>query len=103
MARVKPKSADREPALIADLRAAILEADVNGYALAKKAGIDHASVSRFLRRERSLSLDSAARLVEALGLKVVRPSRPRKFAGRPSTEIAGTGDTLPIGGDGEDR
>jgi DNA-binding phage protein len=81
MPRVRPKSSDREPALIAELRDAIRDASVNNYRLAQKAGIDEAAVRKFLSRERSLSLDSAARLAEALGLRIVRPSRPRKFAG----------------------
>jgi hypothetical protein len=82
MPRVKPKSTDREPGLVAELRLAILEARVNSYQLALRAGIDEAAVRKFVARQRSLSLDSAARLVEALGLKMVRPARPRKFPGR---------------------
>lgn len=77
----RPKASDREPALIVELRASIAESGANCYQLAAKAGIDESGLRRFVSRERSLSLDSAARLVEALGLKILRPSKPRRFAG----------------------
>ena len=80
MPRGKP-AASQEPAVITELRAAIEDSKANPYQLAKKAGIDQSAVRKFLSRERSLSLDSGARLCEALGLKLVRPARPRKFAG----------------------
>lgn len=72
---------DREPALVAELRDAIRDCEATLYRLAQKAGVDEASVRRFVTRERSLSLDSGARLVEALGLRIVRPPRPRRFSG----------------------
>jgi len=69
----------REPALVAELRSAIADSKASPYALAKAAGLDEAAVRKFIGRARSLSLDSAARLADALGLRLVRPAKPRKI------------------------
>ena len=44
--------------------------------LARRSGVDHASLSRFLRGDRSLSLGTASRLFDVLGLRVVEPESP---------------------------
>jgi predicted transcriptional regulator len=73
---------DREPPLIVELRASIEECRASPYRLAEKAGIHESAIRKFVARTRSLSLDSAARLCEILGLRVLRPTKPRRFAGR---------------------
>ncbi len=46
--------------------------------LARRVGLSPAQVSRFLKGERGLSLESIDRLMEALGLEVViRPGKGR--------------------------
>lgn len=82
MPRGKALKSAREPALVAELRSAIADSGATPYAVAKAAGVDEAAVRKFLTRSRSLGIDSAGRIAEALGLRLVRPSRPRKI-GRP--------------------
>jgi predicted transcriptional regulator len=73
------KNQDSEPTMIVELRASISESGATPYALARRAGIDESAIRKFVARTRSLSLDSAARLVEVLGLRVLRPTKPRRF------------------------
>ena len=83
-ARRKPRPTPAlEQPLTREIRAAIADDARSPYALAKDAGIDEASLRRFISRERGLSLDSADALAVALGLQVVRKSRVRK-APRPA-------------------
>ena len=79
----RPRKATRKAAafdqpLTREIRQAIAEDGRNLNALAVDAGVDQAAVRRFMSRERSLSLESADRLAVALGLSLVRKSRPRK-------------------------
>ncbi len=83
MPRASARTAGHEPALASELRSAIDESGANWYQLAKRAGIDESAVRKFSTRERSLSLDSAGRLADALGLRLVRPGKARKFPGAP--------------------
>lgn len=76
----KGSATSHEPPLITELRSAIADSGQTPYELAKEAGINPAAVYRFLTRERSLSLDSAARIHQSLGLKTVRPSKLRAKA-----------------------
>lgn len=61
-----------------ELLAAIADDPRCVYALARDAGIQEASLRRFVARQRSLTLESADKLTEALGLKLVRKPRARK-------------------------
>ena len=58
-----------------------------GHAVARSAGVDPGIISRFLRHERGLTLETLNRLAEALGLRLVEIPRaadqPRKPAGAP--------------------
>jgi plasmid maintenance system antidote protein VapI len=56
------------------LRRAILESGMTRYAIAVKAGVDQAALSRFVSGKRSMSLETADKLMDALDLEV----RPRK-------------------------
>lgn len=56
------------------LRRAICNSGETYYALAKRTGVDAVVISRFVAGERSLRLDTAAKLAEALDLEL----RPRK-------------------------
>lgn len=53
------------------LRDAILTSERSRYRLAKDSGVTEAALSRFVRGERSLSLESVDALCEALGLELV--------------------------------
>ncbi|MBL7140809.1 MAG: helix-turn-helix transcriptional regulator [Planctomycetes bacterium] len=59
------------------LRKAILDAEVSRYALSKMTGVNQGVLSRFVNRERSITMDTAAKLATALGLELKR-TRQRK-------------------------
>jgi plasmid maintenance system antidote protein VapI len=63
----------KEP-LSATLRRTILESGMTRYAIAAKTGVDQAALSRFVAGKRSMSLETADKLMDVLGLEV----RPRK-------------------------
>jgi transcriptional regulator with XRE-family HTH domain len=75
--------------LIALIKEAVRDSGLSLNELARRSRISSAQLSRFMTGERSLTLDSAARLFEPLGLRVVRerpaaplpeppPPRPRR-------------------------
>ena len=49
------------------LRRAILESGITRYAIAVKAGVDQAALGRFVSGKRSMSLETADKLMDALG------------------------------------
>jgi len=57
----------------AQLRTAILTADISRYRLAKVSGVSEAALSLFVNGHRTLTLTSAAKVAKALGLEL----RPR--------------------------
>ncbi len=54
------------------LRAAIRGSGLSLYKLAKRTRVDHGQLSRFLRGERSITLETADRIAEELGLRLAR-------------------------------
>jgi transcriptional regulator with XRE-family HTH domain len=70
MAKSKPKPSEATSPLSDQLRAVIAGRKLSAFAVAIAAGLDPAIVSRFVARERSLSLASADRIAEALGLRL---------------------------------
>ncbi len=80
MPRPKSRPADAEPPLITELRSAIADSGQTLYGLARDAGVGEPGLRRFVSRERSLSLGSAALLCQALGLKLIRSSKLRAKA-----------------------
>jgi DNA-binding phage protein len=52
------------------LRRAVDAAEKSRYRIALDAGIDHATLSRFMNRKGGLSMDGLDRLAEALGLEL---------------------------------
>ena len=54
------------------LRRAVEESDMSLVQLAERSGVNKGILSRFLRRERSMTLGTAARLAEVLGLELRR-------------------------------
>ncbi len=60
------------------------------YRLARRTGVHQATISRFVRGERGISLTSAARLAVALKLTL----RPRHTMGKPRAKVTSEpGDT----------
>lgn len=52
------------------IRAAIETSDLTPYEIAKRSGVDKASLSRFIAGDRSLSLESIEKLAPELGLEI---------------------------------
>jgi hypothetical protein len=59
------------------LRQAVRESELTRYAISVRTRIDQGTLSRFIKGERGMSLDSVDRLMECLGLEI-RPVRNRK-------------------------
>lgn len=53
------------------IRKAIKKGRFTAYRLSKETGIHHSIIVRFVNKERSLSLATASKLIEALGLELV--------------------------------
>jgi ribosome-binding protein aMBF1 (putative translation factor) len=68
MANKKP----RVDTLGKDLRRAIQESGMAPTELAKKAGINHGVLSRFLRDERTITMPLASSLCKVLGLRLAK-------------------------------
>jgi ribosome-binding protein aMBF1 (putative translation factor) len=60
------------------LRRAIEESGMSCRAVAAAAGVPEKCVQRFVKGERDLKLETAAKLATALGLKLVETGRPRR-------------------------
>ncbi|MBL7141309.1 MAG: helix-turn-helix domain-containing protein [Planctomycetes bacterium] len=68
---------DKKSDIEEQLRQAILNAGMSRYALSKMAGVTQAMLSRFVHRQRSITMGTAAKLAAALGLEF-RPVRGRR-------------------------
>jgi hypothetical protein len=62
------------------LRQAVRESELTRYTISVRTGIDQGTLCRFIRGERGMSLDSADRLMECLGLEI-RPRRRKRQEG----------------------
>ena len=56
--------------IVNQLRKAIKGSGETQYAISKATGVDQSVLSRFLKRERTISLETAARLCKYLGLEL---------------------------------
>jgi cyanate lyase len=73
MPRLSPRSA---MSLTEQLQEAIRSGGTSRYAISKATGIDQALLCRFLKGQSALSLESADKVLGALGLEVtIRPRR----------------------------
>lgn len=67
------------PRLLTAIREAIERSDESAAAISRGAGVNRSQVSRLMSGERSLSIESAERLMDYLGLEVIqKPKRLRK-------------------------
>jgi transcriptional regulator with XRE-family HTH domain len=77
----------QEPTMVRDIKQAIQDSGLTLLELANRSGVHHSAIGRFLSGERTLTLPAAAKVCEALGLKLVRPKgqapAPRHDADRP--------------------
>ena len=62
--------------LSAQLREAILKADISRYRIAKETGLSQAALSRFIHHVANLSLDSIDKVGECIGLRLVVDPKP---------------------------
>jgi plasmid maintenance system antidote protein VapI len=62
------------------LRKAIIESPLSRYKIAKESGVGEAPLSLFVNRKRTLTLASAARVADVLGLELT-PRRKKQKAG----------------------
>jgi hypothetical protein len=71
------------------LREFIEASGLTAYALGRKAGVDPGVVQRFITGERDIRMETADRLCEALGLRLVEDARrKRPGAGRSARDAA---------------
>jgi hypothetical protein len=61
------------------LRKAIIESPMSRYKIADKSKVGEAPLSLFVNRKRTLTLTSAAKVADVLGL-VLMPSKPKRKA-----------------------
>ncbi len=71
------KTRKRRVDLGEQLRRAIKDSGLTPYRIAADAGVDRAAMTRFVNGDRGLTLDTASRITEYLGLEL-RPARKRK-------------------------
>jgi plasmid maintenance system antidote protein VapI len=60
------------------LRKAIIESPLSRYKIAKESGVGEAPLSLFVNRKRTLTLPSAARVADVLGLELKPRATKRK-------------------------
>ena len=60
------------------LRRAILDGEMSRYRLAQLTGVAEAVLSNFVNRKRSITLTTAAKLAEALGLELGANDKDKK-------------------------
>lgn len=65
----------RKRSIVDQLRKAIEKSDETQYAIAKATGVDQSVLSRFLHGERTISLETAARLCKHLALELRQVER----------------------------
>ena len=69
------------PSTMDQLRRAIEKANETPYAIAQGSGVNRSQLSRILRGERSLSIESAERVATYLGFDIVlTPKRTKRKA-----------------------
>ncbi|VTR97019.1 xre family transcriptional regulator : : HTH_3 [Gemmata massiliana] len=61
--------------LIAILKDAVTQSGLSLNTIAKESGLSQSQLSRFVSGERTISLESAAKLFEYFGLRVVKPKQ----------------------------
>jgi transcriptional regulator with XRE-family HTH domain len=85
--------------LIDVLKQAIRECGLSLAEIARRSGVDHPRLSRFMRDERTLTLPAAARVCAVVGVRVVKEPMPDEAETVPredeEAEAAKTDDRKP--------
>lgn len=68
----------KESEIIRQLKRAIQDSGLALAEIARRSGVDHSRLSRFVRGERTLTLPAAAKVCEILGLRLVQEKPPIK-------------------------
>ncbi len=71
----------KRKSIVKTLREAIEGSDLNITQLGELSGVDKAQISRFVNEKRTLTLESAERIAEALGLELTAKKKRRKMIG----------------------
>jgi len=74
------KGSGKAKGIESQLRQAILEANMSRNQLSIMSGVDPAQLSYFVRGKRTLTLQSAERIAQVLGLELVQKKRKKKAA-----------------------
>ena len=74
------KTRKRKTDLAREIRKAIRESGLTPYRVATDADVDRSIMTRFVNGERGLTLDTASRICDVLGLEL-RPTRPKRKGG----------------------
>lgn len=67
-----------ETDIVEQLRHAITDAGLSLAEIARRSGVDHTRLSRFMRNERTLTLSATAKVCKALELRLVKAAKKRK-------------------------
>jgi transcriptional regulator with XRE-family HTH domain len=70
------KASGSEPTMVLQLRDAIRDSGKKLTELSEKSGVDAGRLSRFVRGQRDINFDAAARICEALGITFNVPDWP---------------------------
>ena len=73
-----PTAKRREPPMVEQLRQAIRNSGQTLNELARNCDVDPGILSRFLRSERSITIDVAGRICEALGVTLAVPAAEKR-------------------------
>jgi transcriptional regulator with XRE-family HTH domain len=81
---------NREPPLIATLRRSIETSGLSISELARQSGVSQPQLSRFVNGQRTLTLQTAAKLFELLNLQVIQTAPPatKRAAEEPTAKPA---------------
>ena len=69
----------KRKSIVKTLREAIESSDLNITQIGELSGVDKAQISRFVNEKRTLTLESAERIAEALGLELKAKKKRRKM------------------------
>jgi plasmid maintenance system antidote protein VapI len=68
----------KQESIVKVLRQAIIESGYTQNKLSELSGVNRAQINRFVRKERTLTLESAAKIAEVLGLELVKKGKVKK-------------------------
>lgn len=65
----------QKSALLDQIRAALADSGLSMYEVSKRSGVDQATLSRLMHRERGISVESLEKLAPVVGLRIVMTKR----------------------------